>query len=62
MNARAFVAPPVYRVEDDTHIVEFETYNWCGHPKYGSSHNRIEFNSEREAKIYLFDLGYTPAY
>lgn len=62
MNARAFVAPPVYREEQDKHIVEFETYNWCGHPKYGTSYNIIEFSEKREALMYLFNLGYTPAY
>jgi hypothetical protein len=60
MNVRAFVEPPRYELREGKHIVITTMYHWNGHPKYGYSTDEQEFLTERDARLYLFNLGYVP--
>jgi hypothetical protein len=38
--------------------ITYHTYNWCGHPAFGTSYNEIHFNSRDEALEYAARFGY----
>jgi hypothetical protein len=58
MNPRGFVEPPWIEFDGKTYTVVVEPHHWCDHVRFGSTVDRIPFDTLPEAAAYLGRLGF----